>query len=197
VTGTGGQIAYNVKFGYSGDFEASPRGLVPASITAGTVADDPTNGTCSLTAPTAQLITVNVPAGTTHARFSLFDADVNAGSDLDLCVFEGTTQVGASTSGTSAEEVSLVNPAAADYTVVVHGWGVVGSSPFKLHTWVLPDSDAGNMTVTAPTTATAATSASITLDFSGLAAGTKYLGAVTYSDGVTEFGRTVVRVDTP
>jgi subtilisin family serine protease len=197
VAGTGGAIAYNVKFGYSGDFEASPRGLVPAIITAGTVADDPTNGTCSLTSPNAQLIAVNVPAGTAHARFSLFDADVNAGSDLDICVFEGATQVGASTSGTSAEEVNLVNPEAANYTVVVHGWGVVGSSPFKLHAWVLPDSDAGNMTVTAPTTAVAGTSASITLDFSGLSPGIRYLGAVAYSDGIAEFGRTLVRVDSP
>ena len=42
--------------------------------------DDPTDSTCSLTSPNAQLISVAVPAGTTYARFSLFDADVNAGS---------------------------------------------------------------------------------------------------------------------
>lgn len=197
VAGTGSPIAYNVKFGYSGDFEASPRGLVPASITAGTVADDPTNGDCSLTAPNAQLIPVNIPVDTSHARFSLFDADVNAGSDLDLCVFEGTTQVGLSAGGTSAEEVNLVNPAAGPYTVVVHGWGVVGSTPFSLHGWVLGTTDAGNMDVDAPLVATIGTSGAVVLNFSGLSAGTRYLGAVAYSDGLTEFGRTIVRVDTP
>ena len=41
-------------------------------------------------------ITVDVPAGTTYARFSLFDADVNPGTDIDMCVFSGTTQVGGS-----------------------------------------------------------------------------------------------------
>ncbi len=80
---------------------------------------------------------MTIPAGTTYARFELFDADVNAGSDIDMCVFLGTTQVGSSGSGTSAEQVSLTNPAAGAYTVVVQGWGVAGSSPFKLHTWLL------------------------------------------------------------
>ena len=91
------------------------------------MADDPSDSTCSLSSPNAQKIDVAVPAGTTYARFSLFDADVNAGSDIDLCVFSGATQVGSSGSGTSAEEVNLVNPGAATYTVVVQGWGVAGS----------------------------------------------------------------------
>ena len=77
-------------------------------MTPGIVADDPTDGACSLTSPNAQQIPVTVPAGTTYARFSLFDADVNAGSDLDLCVFNSAgTLVGSSGSGTSAEEVNL------------------------------------------------------------------------------------------
>ena len=57
----------------------------------------------------------------------------------------------------STEEVNLLNPAAGNYTVVVQGWGVVGSSPFKLHTWLLDSADAGNMTVTAPAAATLGT----------------------------------------
>ena len=131
-------MSYNVTFGYTGAFTATARGLVPATITAGTVSDDPTDSTCSLTSPNAQLIPVNVPAGTTYARFSLFDADVNAGSDIDLCVFNSDgTLVGSSGSGTSAEEVNLLNPAAGTYTVVVQGWGVVGSTPFTLNTWLL------------------------------------------------------------
>ena len=87
VSGAGGPLSYGVAFGYSGAFTATGNGLVAADITDGTVADDPTNGACSLTAPNAQSIPVVVPAGTAFARFQLFDADVNAGSDLDLCVF--------------------------------------------------------------------------------------------------------------
>lgn len=174
--------SYNVTFGYSGSFTATPRGLVPAALTTGAVSDDPTDGACSLTAPNAQLIPVTVPAGTTYARFSLFDADVNAGSDIDLCVANSAgTIVGSSGSGTSAEEVNLLAPAAGNYTVVVQGWGVVGSSPFKLHTWLLGTADAGNMTVSAPAAAVTGTTGSIALTFNGLTAGTKYLGSVAYA----------------
>jgi subtilisin family serine protease len=195
VSGTTNSITYNVTFGYSGAFTATPRGLIPAAITADTVSDDPTDSTCSLASPNAKLIPVTIPAGTTYARFSLFDADVAPGSDIDLCVFRGTTQVGGSGSGTSAEEVNLLNPTAADYTVVVQGWGVAGSSPFKLHTWLLGTAAAGNMTVSAPATAVLGTTSAINLSFSGLTTGIKYLGSVVY-DGVTGMPNpTIVRVN--
>ena len=187
--------SYSVTFGYSGSFSATPRGLVPASITAGTVADDPTDSTCSLDSPNAQKLDVVVLGGTTYARFALFDADVNAGSDIDMCVFNGTTLVGSSTSGTSAEQVNLVNPAAGIYTVVVQGWGVVGSSPFKLHTWLLDSAAVGNMTVSAPAAATLGGTGTVSLSFSGLTAGTKYLGSVAYGGAAGMPNPTIVTVN--
>ena len=195
VSSTGGAISYPVTFGYTGPFTATARGLIPATITSGTVADDPTDGNCSLSSPNAQLIPVVIPAGTTYARFSLFDADVAPGADLDLCVFRGTTLVGSSGTFTSAEEVNLLSPAADTYTVVVQGWGVVGSSPFKLHTWLLGSAAAGNMTVSAPASATIGTTGAINLSFSGLAAGTKYLGSVAYGGAAGMPNPTIVRVD--
>jgi subtilisin family serine protease len=198
VSGTGGALSYSVVFGYDGPFSATPRGLIPAATTDGVVADDPTDGACSLTAPNAQLIPVAIPAGTTYARFSLFDADVSPGADIDLCVANARgTIVGSSGSGTSAEEVNLLNPAAGTYTVVVQGWGVVGSSPFKLHTWLLGSADAGNMTVTAPATATTGGTGTIELSFSGLAVATRYLGSVAYAGATGMPSPTIVRVDTP
>lgn len=195
VSGTGGPINYNVTFGYTGPFSATARGLVPAALTAGNVSDDPSDSACSLTSPNAQLIPVVIGAGTTYARFSLFDADVTPGSDIDLCVFLGATQVGGSGSGTSAEEVNLLNPAAGNYTVVVQGWGVAGSSPFKLHTWVLGSTAAGNMTVTAPASATTGATGVINLTFSGLTPGVKYLGSVAYSGAAGMPNPTIVRVN--
>jgi hypothetical protein len=189
---------YDVAFGYTGPFTAMARGLAPAVTTDGTVTDDPTDSTCSLSSPNAQLIPVAVPTGTTYARFSLFDADVNAGSDLDLCVFDSEELlVGSSGSGTSAEEVNLVNPAADTYTVVVQGWGVVGSTQFKLHTWLLGMADEGNMTVTAPSAATLGETGTIGLAFTGLTAGTKYLGSVAYGGASGMPNPTIVRVDGP
>ena len=187
--------SYTVSFGYTGPFTATARGLIPAALTADTVLDDPTNSTCSLASPNAKLIPVIVPAGTTYARFELFDADVAPNSDIDMCVFRGTTPVGSSGSGTSAERVNLLNPIAATYTVVVQGWGVPGSSPFVLHSWVLGTTDAGNMIVSAPSSATIGTVGNIDLTFVGLTPGTKYLGSVAYSGVAGLPNPTIVRVN--
>ncbi len=188
--------SYTVTFGYNGTFSAVGRGLVASAPTPGTVTDDPTDSTCSLASPNAQLVPVTIGAGTTYARFSLFDADVTPGSDIDMCVVNSAgTLVGSSGSGTSAEEVSLLNPAAGNYTVVVQGWGVVGSSPFTLHTWLLGTAAAGNMTVTAPTSATIAGTGNIGLLFSGLTTGVKYLGSVAYAGAAGLPNPTIVRID--
>ncbi len=195
VASNGAAASYAVTFGYDGPFTATARGLVAAVTTPGTVADDPTDSTCSLASPNAQLIPVVVPAGTTYARFSLFDADVNPGSDMDMCVFNGTAQVGGSGSGTSAEEVNLLAPAAGTYTVVVQGWGVVGSSPFKLHTWLLGSASAGNLAISAPASAITGAAGPIGLTFSGLTAGTKYLGSVVYGGATGMPNPTIVRVN--
>ena len=196
VSGTGAPINYDVKFGYTGAFSATARGLIPAVVTSGTVADDPTDGACTNTAAADKIVTtVAVPSGTTYARFSLFDADVAPGADIDLCVFSGSTLVGSSAGGTSAEEVNLLAPAAGNYNVVVHGWGVPGTSPFKLHTWLLGSTAAGNMTVTAPASATLGTTGTISLTFSGLTAGTKYLGSVAYAGATGMPNPTIVRVN--
>jgi subtilisin family serine protease len=190
--------SYDVAFGYAGAFSATARGLVPAALTAGTVADDPTDGSCSLTSPNAQLVPVAIPSGTTYARFSLFDADVTPGADIDLCVFNAAgALVGASGSGTSAETVDLLAPGAGTYTVVVQGWNVAGASPFKLHTWLLDAVAAGNMTVTAPGTAILGATGTISLSFSGLQAATKYLGSVAYGGAAGMPNPTIVRVDVP
>jgi hypothetical protein len=140
---------------------------------------------------------VTIAAGTTYARFSLFETDVTPGSDLDLYVYRGTTLVGVSGTGTSNEEVDLVNPAAGAYTVYVHGFAVATTSPFKLYSWLLGSAAAGNMVVTAPTTATVGGTGTIGLTFNSLAAATKYLGSVAYSGAAGLPNPTIVRVDTP
>jgi hypothetical protein len=95
-------------------------------------------------------------------------------------------------SGTSAEEVNLLGPAAGNYTVIVHGWGVPGSSPFKLHTWLLGSADAGNMTVVAPATAETGETGTINLTFSGLDPATRYLGSVAYGGAASATNPTIV-----
>ena len=197
LSGNGTATSYGVKFGYDGSFSAQPVGLVAASLTADTVADDPTDASCSPSAPNAKTYPVSIAAGTVYARFALFDADVNAGSDLDLCVYSGATPVAGSAGATSAEEVLLTAPAAGDYTVVVQGWGVAGSTPFKLNRWILDGSSAGNMSVTAPASASIGATGQISLGFAGLTAGTRYTGAVSYSGSSGMPSPTLLRITTP
>jgi len=204
VSGSGGPIDYNVTFGYAGPFSATPRGLIPAVTASGTIQDDPNDGGCTTatgltpTPSNVLLPPVSVPAGTTYARFSLFDANVSPASDIDMCVYRGTTLVGSSGSGTSAEEVNLLNPTAGSYVVVLHGFAVpAGGASFTQFSWALGSTSAGNMAVTAPTTATVGGTGTIHLTFSGLAAGTKYLGSVAYSGASGMPDPTIVRVDTP
>jgi hypothetical protein len=177
--------SYNVSFGYDGPFTASPLGLVPATKSPGSVA---TGGSVDFN--------VVVPAGTTYARFSLFDNEVSQASDLDLEVYLGSTLVGSSGGSTAAEEVNLRNPPAGTYTVRVVGFAVpVGSANFNLFSWVLGSTSAGNMTVTAPATAVTGQTGAITIATSGLTAGTKYLGSVVYGGTASLPSPTIVRVN--
>jgi len=186
-----------VRFGYTGPFNATPRGLIPARLHPGTVSDDP-GDSFDPAGPGVRSFSVVVPPGTTYARFSLFDANVSPASDLDLYVFKGTTLVGLSGSGTSTEEVNLVDPAADTYTVYVHGFDVPGTATFTLFSWVLGSANAGNMTVTAPAAARMSSTGRINLTFSGLSPATKYLGSVAYDGGTVELAPpTIVSVDTP
>lgn len=178
--------SYSVTFGYSGAFTATPRGLIPAATAAGAVA---TNGSVD--------IPVTVPAGTTIARFSLFDSEVSQPSDLDLEVYNaGGTLVGASGGATTAEEVNLLNPAAGVYTVRVVGFAVpVGSANFKLFSWALGSTAAGNMSVTVPASATIGATAAIGITTSGLTVGAKYFGSVVYGGAAGLPNPTIVRID--
>ena len=180
--------SYDVTFGYTGPFSVTARGLVPASTASGAVA---TGGTVALS--------VVVPPGTTYARFSLFDADVSQASDLDLEVYNASgALVGSSGGATSAEEVNLVGPAAGTYSVRIVGFEVpVGTATFKLSSWALGATAAGNFSVTAPASATTGRTGAIGITTSGLTAGLKYLGAVVYGGAAGLPNPTIVRIDGP
>jgi hypothetical protein len=199
VASTGAAVSIPVTFGYAGAFGATARGLTAAVPEDATVLDDPANDINTALA-TGEGITVHilsVPAGTTHARISLFDDFTDGNDDLDLYVFDSTgAQVGGSGSGTSDEQVDLVNPAEDDYFVVVHGWQTEGpDANYTLFSYLVDASDAGNMSISAPATAAVGASATVDVSFSGLVPGTKYLGAVDFNDGTSVLSATLVRVD--
>ena len=198
LTGASGSTSWNVKTGFAGALTLAERGLIPATKTDGTVADDPTNSFV-VGGPGITVHEVTIPAGTRLARFSLFDDFTDGEDDLDLYVHNSAgALVGSSGSGTSAEEVNLINPAAGTYKVSVHGWQTDGpDAKYTLFSWLLGSADAGNMNATGPATVTIGGAATINLTWTGLAAGTKYLGQVSYlADGVEQTS-TVIRVDVP
>lgn len=208
--GTDGSLDYDVIFGYAGNFAAEPHGLVPADAQPDNVVDDPANdiNTALGTGVGVTFHFVTIPADTEYARFSLFDDCTDGADDLDLYIFgpdtAGFPYVGGSGSGTSAEEVNLVAPAPGLYIAVVHGWQTDGpDANYTLFAWALGADTAGNMTVTAPSNATLGATDTVTVDWAGLAADTKYLGSIThhnvavptgYSDGLIDY--TIVRIDT-
>jgi hypothetical protein len=208
-TGTDGSLSFDVTFGYTGDYTAAPHGLEPALMTEGNVPDDPTDSFVPF-GPGTTLHFINVPADSAYARFSLFDAYTDGQDDLDLYVYYPSgAYAGGSGSGTSAEQVDVANPPAGDYYVFVHGWGTDG--PF-VHGWGTDGPDANytlfswafsatpgssNMTISgAPASATLGDTATLTVDWTGLTAGTKYLGAVSHSDAGGILGLTLIGVDT-
>jgi subtilisin family serine protease len=204
-TGTSGSSTHTVRLGYQGAFAVAPQGLVAATTEDRTVADDPTNNFDTSAPDSNQGIQVHsftVPAGTTLARFQLFDEFTDGEDDIDLYLYragEGgdLTLVGSSAGGTSAERIDLAAPAAGTYRLYAHGWQTDGTSAtYTLFSWLVPSTAAGNMTATSSTTsATVGGTATITTSWSGLTAGTKYLGRLGYRDGSGEIGSTIVSVD--
>ena len=141
---------------------------------------------------------INVPAGTTLARFSTFNDATDGNDDLDLYVYDsGGTQVGSSGGGDAIEQVDLVNPASGDYTVYVHGFATDGpDANYTLFAWELGSADAGNMAVSGlPASATVGGHSTLTLNWSGLATGKRWLGAIDYGNGSTTIGSTIVRIN--
>ncbi|MEO8278478.1 MAG: PPC domain-containing protein, partial [Ideonella sp.] len=123
---------------------------------------------------------------------------VKPGSDIDIIVRDpGGAIVGTSESGTSQEEVNLDSPAAGTYTVEVAGFNVNGTTPFKLHSWVLGTASANNVQVYAPSSVTAGQTIEVSLIPLpvGLSYGTRYLGSLVYSGNPNLPPPTIIRLD--
>lgn len=210
-SGTDGAASFDVSFGYDGAYTAAAHGLEPATTQVDNVDDDPFNdinaafGTCDFSSfPFACTgITwhaVFSPAGTVLTRVSLFDEYTDGNDDLDLYVFSNCTggQVGGSGSGTSEEEVNIVDPDCPVYLVAVHGWQTDGpDSNYTLFDWSVSATPGGNLSVdSAPGSAILGATEAVDISWSGAAAGTKHLGAVSHSDGGGMIDLTLVSVDT-
>jgi subtilisin family serine protease len=202
---TSGSTPVAVTPGFTGTLSTTVAGLVPATANQATLTN-PSGASFPTTnpqpSPHTAKFTVNVPAGTTLARFATFDSDVPAGTDVDVFVYRGgtTTLVGSSAGSSTDEQVDLTNPTAGAYDVYVELFGLasgVTSQQIQQFTWSLGSTATGNMTVSpASTPVTLGTPVTLTATWSGLIPATRYLGRLSYSDGSATVGSTIVRVNT-
>ena len=203
---TTGSKVMTIGTGVSGAISHVKSGVLPAVQETRRVGESGTNSTVYLEACRAgggagvNVHTFDVPAGTIAARWSLFDSETEGGSasDLDLIVLRGTTLVSSSGNGGSNERVHLDQPVAGAYKVCVIGYEPVnGSAEYKLSSWVLaPGASHGNFKVLMPTTAFIGKTMSVTMSWSGLAAGVRHLGGVNFMQGAARLGTTLVEVNT-
>ena len=200
VSGTGvtGSASFDVKFGYTGAYTAVPQGLVPEVVTPGDISQDPDQ-----TYPSADDgVGVDlIPFDLTGAAFARWEMIIPGAPDIDLYLLDPAGDiVAASTSGGTDELIDFEVPEAGGiYTLVVHGWAVPTTTPvlpYNLSSWVIPATTGGSLSVTAPTAAVIATTATVTANWTGLTAGTRYLGDVAHVGPDGLLARTLVSVQT-
>ncbi len=211
-TGTEGQITFDIEFGFAGEYTAGVHGLNPATEIEDSVADDPNNSYDPFSGVGITQYLWGYPEGTAFSRWQLRNDYTDGNDDLDLYVWAcdaitfGCSMAGSSAGGTSDETVNLLLPEAFNgfgnpgtfYAIEVHGWQTDGpDANYTLFEWEFGlDDDAGNMTVD-PTTVDAAlgNTQTLTVDYSGLDAGAKYLGAISHSSPGGLEGLTLVSVE--
>jgi subtilisin family serine protease len=201
-TGASGSLPLSLAAGYTGTLTTSVQGLAQSSVSSIPLVVDgtaPFNPNAPATSDATGRVDVTIPAGTVVARFATFADDYPAGTDVDIYLYAvnggGLTLVGVSADSSASELVTLANPSG-DYALFVNDFAsTTGSTTVMPNVFVVPSSDAGNLTATpASQPVTLGSSAMVTLSWSGLATG-RYLGVVNYSDGTNAIGSTLVSID--
>jgi hypothetical protein len=143
-----------------------------------------------------------IAPGTAYIQWSMFDAYTDGSHDFDLYVFYcpadlslPCTLEGASAGLTSEETVGIEfpnpdDPASPDdgYIFLFHAFETEGKAPANIWTfdWTDPGAagDAGNMTVTAPSSAAIDTTGTVDFSWSGLdtGPGAKQVGGISHND---------------
>ncbi len=181
-SGTSGSTSFDIKFGYTGAYTAAAHGLVADAPINDTVVQDP-DQTFNPADGFSDVHTFNL-SGAAYFRVAIGPADTEADADLDVYVYNPSNQlVASSTLGGTDEVVTTTLPADGAWTVYVHGWQTIGpDSNYTLHSWVVPLASGGSLSLaSSPASATAGSVETISVNWSGLATGTQYLGAVPHT----------------
>lgn len=204
--GGSGTQSFEVLFGYDGSYAPVVHGLNLPSIIDGFVDNDPTKTFSVRSGDGVTQHLISVPADQLYARFSLFDALTDGDDDLDMYVYycgADTTlcsKIGESGEPTSQERFDVFRPAAGIYAVLVHGFetdevtGGPGAN-YRLLAWAFGiNDDVGNMSASGPAFVAPGTTADVTIDWSGLAPDTVYLGGISHNTPQGLSGLTLVTI---
>ncbi|PID50986.1 MAG: hypothetical protein CR980_00775 [Propionibacteriales bacterium] len=188
VTGKNGSEVIEAVSGFSGKLNASASGLVPAQVNDVNVVRDENSVIDGYTSFT-------VPAGTKTFRIATYDDEVDA-ADIDLLILDSSFKIVGQSAGSSAEEmVTMHDPAPGKYYVAIDLFSSESSVDVPVNAWILGDAAEGNLTVTPASQSVAIGSKlKVTANWTGLTAGTRYLGSVNYADGSTPIGDTLISV---
>jgi hypothetical protein len=176
-----GSQQFTVTPGYTGTLDSTVSGLVGVTPVADSVTTGPFDVNNPVAGPQTDVYHVDVPAGTSAARFSLDAGDDTA--DLDLFVYKGGALVELSASGAADEQVTLHAPAAGTYDVYVNGFATPGgSTSYHQSNFVVGTAAAGNATVTPdPASVTIGTPLTLTAAWTGLDPAKRWLGVISYA----------------
>ncbi len=199
-SGVDGNVEVPVQFGFAGPYTAAAHGPTAQIDLAGTVGQDPDQTFFPGDSPGTVAFEVTT-AGSAFVRFALGadDLDVsNPDVDLDLYLLNSAGEVAAaSTAGATNELIEVLLPPDDTWTLYVHGWqtggGDVGFTVRAFDVPATPDTGALSI-VDAPTEVTIGQEATIVADWSGLDAGTNYLGAVSHANADGLIGLTLVEI---
>ena len=195
-SGEGGSANFDIKFGYSGNYEAQAHGLIPAAVTSDSVVQDPDQ----IFDPTdgfSDLHNIEV-ADAAHLRIAIPPEATAVDADLDIYLFDPTGELVAASFNEGTDElIDISQPIDGSWQLYVHGWAAPGGdSPYALYSWVVPATPGGSLQITsAPTSATSDATANIALSWSGATAGQWYLGAVSHNSDDTILDLTLVTID--
>jgi len=199
VTGVGesGSTSFDVAFGYTGEYTAAPHGLAPEVLLSGAVGQDPDQTYPS--GDDAEPGVITFPITVTDAALARIELVIPGDDDVDLFLEDSSgNQVASSTNGGTDELIELSMPADDTYTLVVHGWSIPNAPlSFDVSTWIVPLTPGGGSLAidSAPTSATIGTTGTISVSWTGVAPGSRAVGAVSHSDGAGLIGLTLVEVD--
>jgi hypothetical protein len=194
-TGSSGTVKLLVRAEDTSTLTAKPFGLAASTVSTrrvtGNASFDPGSPAVG---PGVAKVEVTIPPGSKAGRVATYMADYGPEKVYQaLFVYRPGGEFVGSNFMSSREAVDLPPGTYTVYLVRYFGGGP--TLDLKLHTFVVGPT-AGNLTATpASQPATVGRPVTVTAGWSGLTAGTKYLGVIEYADGARPLGTTLITVD--